>query len=66
MTYIGIVRMTLTNFKGIRSLEMNFDPEVTSDLEKRTTGKNTLMDAFLWTLLMQKEKLFLNWNMKSP
>ena len=38
MADIRIVRMKLTNFKGIRSLEMNYDPEVTNVFGDNATG----------------------------
>ena len=65
MTYIGIVRMTLTNFKGIRSLEMNFDPEVTNVFGDNATGKTTLMDAFLWTLFGKDSQNRADFNIKT-
>lgn len=65
MTDIRIVRMTLTNFKGIRSLEINFDPEVTNVFGDNATGKTTLMDAFLWTLFGKDSQNRTDFNIKT-
>lgn len=65
MTDIRIVRMTLTNFKGIRSLEINFDPEVTNVFGDNATGKTTLMDAFLWTLFGKDSQNRADFNIKT-
>lgn len=46
---IEIKKLSLTNFKGIRSLSISFDA-VTNILGDNATGKTTLMDAFLWLL----------------
>lgn len=46
---IELKRLTLTNFKGIRSLTIAFS-QVTDILGQNATGKSTLMDAFLWLL----------------
>lgn len=39
--------LSFTNFKGIRSLNINFDP-VTDIYGSNATGKTTLLDGFLW------------------
>lgn len=46
---IEIKKITLTNFKGIRSLSIPFS-DVTNVFGNNATGKTTLMDAFLWLL----------------
>jgi len=46
---IEIKKLSLSNFKGIRSLTIAFD-SVTNILGDNATGKTTLMDAFLWLL----------------
>lgn len=46
---IEIKSLSLTNFKGIRSLKILFDA-VTNIFGDNATGKTTLMDAFLWLL----------------
>lgn len=65
MADIRIVRMTLTNFKGIRSLEMNFDPEVTNVFGDNATGKTTMMDAFLWVLFGKDSQNRADFNIKT-
>ena len=42
--------LTLQNFKGIRSLNVNFNPDVTSIFGQNEAGKTTLLDSFLWVL----------------
>lgn len=42
-------RLVLTNFKGIRSLDIPFS-EVTNISGRNGTGKTTVVDAFLWLL----------------
>ena len=46
---IQIDRISLRNFKGITSLEVNFGQE-TNIFGDNATGKTTLFDAFLWVL----------------
>lgn len=43
-------RLTLTNFKGIRYLDIQYDKE-TSIYGRNASGKTTVFDAFLWTLI---------------
>lgn len=62
---IRVVRMLLTNFKGIRSLEVNFDPEVTNIFGDNATGKSTMMDAFLWTLFGKDSQNRADFNIKT-
>ena len=62
---IRVVRMLLTNFKGIRSLEVNFDPEVTNIFGDNATGKTTMMDAFLWTLFGKDSQNRADFNIKT-
>lgn len=42
-------RMTLTNFRGVRSLTVDFDTNTTIYGDNRT-GKTTIYNAFLWLL----------------
>ena len=65
MADIRIVRMILTNFKGIRSIEVNFDPEVTNIFGDNATGKSTMMDAFLWTLFGKDSQNRADFNIKT-
>lgn len=44
---IILKQLSLTNFKGIRSMSIDFD-HVTNIYGNNATGKTSLMDAFLW------------------
>lgn len=46
---ITISKLILTNFKGIKSLEVNFN-STTNIYGENGTGKSTLFDAFTWLL----------------
>lgn len=43
-------RLTLANFKGLRSVAIEFSDEVTTISGRNGTGKTTVMDAFTWLL----------------
>src|SRR5690606_25619917 len=45
---ILLKKLTLTNFKGIRSFKVDFNEETTNILGRNEAGKTTLMDSFLW------------------
>lgn len=45
-----IKRLTLANFKGLRSVAIEFSDEVTTISGRNGTGKTTVMDAFTWLL----------------
>ena len=47
---IKLIRMSITNFKGIKNLEINFDGENTNIYGENATGKTSIFDAFLWVL----------------
>lgn len=47
---ILLKKMRLTNFKGIRNFEINFDEEINEVRGANGTGKTSLFDAFLWLL----------------
>lgn len=53
---IKINRLTLQNFKGIKSLEINADGENLKIYGDNATGKTTVFDAFTW-LLFGKDSL---------
>ena len=46
---IQLTKLVLTNFKGIRSLTINFD-HITNAFGDNATGKTTIFDAFTWLL----------------
>lgn len=43
-------RLTLANFKGLRSVAIDFRDDVTTISGRNGTGKTTVMDAFTWLL----------------
>lgn len=47
---ITIKSITLTNFKGIKSMTVNFDGERTTIKGRNESGKSTIYDAFTWLL----------------
>lgn len=47
---ILLKRMQLTNFKGIRSFEIDFDEGISEVRGANGTGKTSLFDAFLWLI----------------
>jgi DNA repair exonuclease SbcCD ATPase subunit len=47
---IILKRLTLTNFKGIKSRTIEFDDGITEIRGANASGKTTLFDAFLWLL----------------
>lgn len=47
---LSLDRMTIENFKGIRSLVVDFDSEETRIFGRNASGKTTLVDAFCWVL----------------
>ena len=53
---IKIERLTLQNFKGIRSLEINAEGKNLNIYGDNATGKTTVFDAFMW-LLFNKDSL---------
>lgn len=50
MRTIKLKSLTLVNFKGVRSQEINFSDQVTVVCGENGTGKTTVFDAFLWLL----------------
>lgn len=50
MKTIKLKSLALTNFKGIRSMEIEFSDTSTRICGENGTGKTTLFDAFLWLL----------------
>ena len=50
MKKIIIEQLELTNFKGLKSLRINFNPNLTNISGDNATGKTTIFDAFTWLL----------------
>jgi predicted ATP-binding protein involved in virulence len=52
MTNIEIQQISMTNFKGIRNLTIDFEPQeyITFIKGQNGTGKSTIVDAFHWLL----------------
>lgn len=50
MRTIKLKSLSLVNFKGVRSQEINFSDQVTVVCGENGTGKTTVFDAFLWLL----------------
>lgn len=50
MKKIELLSMKLENFKGIKSLELNFNENETNIFGANATGKTTILDAFMWIL----------------
>lgn len=51
MKTIRINKLTLVNFKGVRSAEVDFGDSMMTTISGRNgTGKSTIRDAFLWLL----------------
>ena len=46
---VSILHLSLLNFKGVRNLEIDFNP-ITSISGDNATGKTTINDAFTWLL----------------
>ena len=44
-------RLTLTNFKGLRNVAIDFNGSVTTISGKNGTGKTTVIDGFYWLLV---------------
>lgn len=64
MKSISIKHMKLQNFKGIKSLEIDFDKQ-THIYGDNATGKTTVFDAFTWVLFGKDSKDRSDFNIKS-
>ena len=56
MKRIVIKKLTLVNFKGIRSLTIDFNEGVTTISGRNGLGKTTIFDAFTWLLFGRDSK----------
>lgn len=56
MKKIVIKKLTLVNFKGIRSLTIDFNEGVTTISGRNGLGKTTIFDAFTWLLFGKDSK----------
>ena len=56
MKRIVIKKLTLINFKGIRSLTIDFNEDVTTISGRNGLGKTTIFDAFTWLLFGKDSK----------
>lgn len=51
MRQVRIKKLTVENFKGLRSFSVDFDDRITRIVGSNGTGKTTLHDAYLWLLM---------------
>ncbi len=64
---IKLVKMTILNFKGVKSLTINFHPIENTIAGENGTGKTTVLDAFLWCLFGKDstDRADINFNIKT-
>lgn len=48
MKHITLKKLTLSNFKGVKSFEVDFNETLTTIMADNGKGKTTILDAFLW------------------
>ena len=65
MKKVILKRLQLTNFKGIRSLTVDFSPEQTIIAGDNATGKTTIFDAFTWCLFGKDSQDRTNFTIKT-
>lgn len=51
MRQVRIKKLSIENFKGLRSFSVDFDDRLTQIVGANGTGKTTLHDAYLWLLI---------------
>ena len=56
MKSIKLLKISLTNFKGLSRLELRLDGNLTTIAGDNATGKTTLFDAFCWCLFGRDSK----------
>lgn len=64
MTEIRIKFIELLNFKGVRSLQIDFGHDETCIYGANGTGKTTIFDAFLWVLFGKDSNTRKDFNIK--
>lgn len=62
---IIIKKLILENFKGIKSLEVDFNEQLTSIFGANATGKTTIFDAFTWLLFGKDSQDKKDFNIKT-
>lgn len=62
---ITIQWLSLTNFKGIRSLRIDFGKTITNISGDNATGKTTIFDAFTWLLFGKNSEDAKDFNIKT-
>lgn len=62
---ITIQWLSLTNFKGIRSLRIDFGKTITNISGDNATGKTTIFDAFTWLLFGKNSEDAKEFNIKT-
>lgn len=65
MTTIRVIKLVLVNFKGQKHLDIEFNPDVTYIIGDNSTGKTTIMDAFLWVLFGKDSQNRADFNIKT-
>ena len=65
MSEIRLVKLTLNNFKGIKTLTLDLDGCSASIYGANATGKTTIYDAFLWLLFDKDSQNKTNFNIKT-
>ena len=65
MKTIRITHLALLNFKGIRSLEVDFDEKETNIYGANATGKTTIFDAVCWVLFGKDSQGRKDFNIKT-
>lgn len=65
MKTIRITHLALLNFKGIRSLEVDFDEKETNICGANATGKTTVFDAVCWVLFGKDSQGRKDFNIKT-
>lgn len=65
MKKIILKHISLLNFKGIRSLDIDFNESITTISGRNGTGKTSVMDAFTWVLFGKDSRDRKQFNIKT-